>query len=285
MSNVTAVRSHRADEREYVLGTGTDESVRLGFQHRLWSASAHELWERAGITPGMTVLDVGSGPGHAAMDLAQIVGARGRVLCVDESATYLHQVSDQARSRRLDNVERILGDVHDIETLLVDWRGKVDVAYARWVLCFVSDPRKVIQGLSNIVRPGGRIAIQDYFNYETMSLAPKQEAFSRVIQAVGKSFRDRGGDPDIVGRLPSLLHESGFEVTHLAVNQRVARPQDQIWHWPDSFWAVFVPRLVESGYLNSEEAQAFFSTWREASQSQDVFMFLPPVFDVIAQRK
>ncbi|MCC6427724.1 MAG: methyltransferase domain-containing protein [Phycisphaerales bacterium] len=285
MSNATAVRPNLADEREYVLGTHADESVRLGVQHRLWSASAHALWERVGIIPGMTVLDVGSGPGHAAMDLAQIVGGRGKVICIDESAGYLHQVSDQAKSRRLDNLERILGDVHEIESLLIDWKCRIDVAYARWVLCFLADPEKVIEGLSRVIKPGGKIAIQDYFNYEVMTLAPKREEFSRVIRAIGKSFRDRGGDPDIVGRIPGMLRRHGFEVTHIAVNQRVARPNEQIWHWPDSFWAVYVPRLQETGYLTAEEASAFFSTWQDACRNEDVFMFLPPVFDVIAERK
>ncbi|HRJ51019.1 MAG: methyltransferase domain-containing protein [Phycisphaeraceae bacterium] len=285
MSNATAVRSTLSDEREYVLGTSAEESVRLGLQHRLWSASAHALWERAGIAPGQTVIDVGCGPGHAAMDLAQIVGTRGRVICVDESASYLHQVSEQARSRRLDNVDRILGDVQELGTLLSGWAGKIDAAYARWVLCFVADPARVIEELARLVRPGGRVAIQDYFNYETMSLAPKREEFTRVVQAVGRGFRDRGGDPDIVGRLPEMLHRHGFEVTHLSVNQRVARPIDPIWHWPDSFWRVFVPRLVASGHLDQDAADRFFAVWQEACASRDVFMFLPPVFDVIAVRR
>lgn len=259
--------------------------MRLGFQHRLWSASAHALWERAAIIPGQTVLDVGCGPGHAAMDLAQIVGSSGRVLCVDESAGYLHQVSDQARSRRLENVDRILGDVQELGSLLVNWHARVDVAYARWVLCFVPRPEEVIKGLSSLVKQGGRVAIQDYFNYETMSLAPKRDEFSSVIRAVGKSFRDHGGDPDIAGRLPRMLHSNGFEVTHLAVNQRVARPRDQMWHWPDSFWNVYVPRLVQSSHISQQEADEFFTAWREATTSNDSFMFLPPVVDIIAVRR
>jgi ubiquinone/menaquinone biosynthesis C-methylase UbiE len=285
MSNATAVRSSRADEQEYVLGTHAEESVRLGFQHRLWSASAHTLWERAAVTPGHTVLDAGCGPGHASMDLAQIVGPTGRVLCVDESATYLHQVSEQARSRRLENVDRILGDVQELDPLLINWHAKVDIAYARWVLCFVPRPEKVIEGFAKLVRPGGRVAIQDYFNYETMSIAPKCEEFSTVIRAVGKSFRDHGGDPDIAGRLPGMLHKHGFEVTHISVNQRIARPTEQIWHWPDSFWNVYVPRLVASGHISQTQADEFVTVWRTASEGSDSFMFLPPVVDIIAVRK
>lgn len=74
---------------EYVLGTGEIESTRLGLQHRIWSGPAHWLWERAGIRPGMTVLDVGCGPGHASIDLAEIVGPSGRIYAVDESPLFL----------------------------------------------------------------------------------------------------------------------------------------------------------------------------------------------------
>src|SRR2546421_1314466 len=93
---------------DYVLGTGADESVRLGLQHRLWSAATHLLWERAGIQPGQTVLDLGCGPGHAALDLAQIVGPTGRVIAIDESASFLKQVHDQALARKQLHIDRIL---------------------------------------------------------------------------------------------------------------------------------------------------------------------------------
>ncbi|MEQ1634790.1 MAG: SAM-dependent methyltransferase, partial [Planctomycetota bacterium] len=66
-------------DREYVLGTGSDELTRLSQQHRLWSNTAHEAWLAARIAPGHRVLDVGCGPGYAAFDLASLVTARGAV--------------------------------------------------------------------------------------------------------------------------------------------------------------------------------------------------------------
>ena len=88
---------------EYVLGTDAIEAKRLGLQHRIWSAAAHHLWELAGVRPGITVMDLGCGPGHATFDLATIVGgasperaAQGRVIALDESATFLHQLNETA---------------------------------------------------------------------------------------------------------------------------------------------------------------------------------------------
>jgi SAM-dependent methyltransferase len=271
--------------QEYVLGTGEQESGRLGLQHRLWSASAHLLWERAEIVPGMTMLDVGSGPGHATMDLAEIAGARGHVYAVDESALFLKQLHDRVAARHLKNVERVLGDAQQLPQLLPNLLGKADFAYARWVLCFVPDPEAVIAGVAKLLKRGGRFAIQDYFAYETMTLAPRREGFGRGVAAIGRSWRERGGDPDIMARVPALLRAHGLEVTHLGVNQRVATPGSTLWQWPDSFWSNYIPKLQEMGYLSAAEAAAFTAAWAEASHDPDTFMMLPPVWDVVAEKR
>lgn len=272
------------EQDEYVLGTSDLEIDRLGLQHRIWSAWAHRLWERAAIQPGMTVLDVGCGPGHATMDLAELVGPSGHILAVDESALYLKTLNDRLQGRRLNNVERILGDVQDLEHILPHARGTVDIAWARWVLCFVARPQDVVRGIAQLLKPGGRVVIQDYFNYETFTLAPRSEAITRIVRAVASSWRARGGDPDIVGRLPRMLREEGFTITHMDVDQRLARPGSTAWHWPDTFWRSFVPRLVAMGHITAADAAAFNAEWARAGSDPDVFMMLPPVFEVIATR-
>src|SRR3954471_3621912 len=69
-----------ARETDYVLGTHDDEVARLGLQHRVWRSVVTDCWMRVGITHGWRVIDVGSGPGYATADLAEIVGPTGTVL-------------------------------------------------------------------------------------------------------------------------------------------------------------------------------------------------------------
>jgi ubiquinone/menaquinone biosynthesis C-methylase UbiE len=268
---------------EYVLGTDEQELQRLGLQHRLWSAAAHEAWERARIQPGMTVLDIGCGPGHATLDLAEIVGPRGRVTGIDESPKFLKHLQDQADARRLTNVERILADAQHLETLKLP-DASVDFAYARWVLCFVKDPEAIVRGVARILKPGGRFVVQDYFHYESMTIAPKRPSFTKVIDAVAKSWRERGGDPDIVGRLPAMFSAHGLAVDDLHVNRRLARPGTTMWHWPDSFWKSFLPRLVALGHLDQADERRFEADWAEATADPASFMLLPPVFDLIGRK-
>ncbi len=279
MSSATkAPRAHP----EYVLGTDATESIRLGLQHRLWSSAAHLLWEHAGVQPGKVVLDLGCGPGHAALDLAQIVGPKGRIIGVDESPGFLKQLHELTKARQISNVDRVLGDVQQIDSVLQHERGSVDFAYARWVFCFLKDPEAVVSGLAKIIKPGGKVMVQDYFNYvRAMTLAPRNPAFEVVIQAVGESWKDRGGDSDIMGRLPTLFLSHGFTIEHLAVHQRIARPGTTLWHWPQSFWDSFVPRLCDMGFISLEQRKAFEAAWSQASNDPGAYIVLPPVFDLV----
>lgn len=282
-----------AESNEYVLGTNSAELDRLALQHRLWSDAAHELWRRAGVRPGMSVLDVGCGPGFAAFDLAQITGPVGRVIGVDQSGNYLEYMQAQAAARRLANVRAYAGDVtalgsitglsQEAESILP--RPGFDLAYSRWVLCFVSDPAAVVKGVWSMLKPGGRWAIQDYFNYEAMCTAPRSEAFAKGVRATGASWRKRGGDPDVMGKIPGLLVEAGFQIEHLGVNQRLARPGSSMWAWPETFWTNFLPVLVEMGLLTEADRKSWLDEWSELSLNPAAYVVLPAVYDIVAVRK
>lgn len=265
----------------YVLGTDADEAARLGLQHRLWAAQAHWVWERCGIQPGHTVVDLGCGPGHATMDLAQLVGSSGRVLALDESPFFLKLLNDDAKARKLSNITRILGNAEESATLMGDFRGHVDAVYARWLLCFVPEPEKVIAAVASLLKPGGRIIVQDYFNYEAMTLAPRRPIFTKVVQAVAASWRARGGDPDIVARLPEIFRQNGLKVEHMESRERVARPGQSLWHWPETFFRNYVPKLVASGFLSVDDMAAFKEEWARASADSNSFLLTPTVFDVV----
>ncbi|MBK7405506.1 MAG: methyltransferase domain-containing protein [Phycisphaerales bacterium] len=271
--------------REYVLGTNPVELERLGFQHRLWSQAAHALWFRAGIAPGQSVLDIGCGPGFASLDLAQIVGPKGHVVGIDESEPYIAFANDQARKRHLPQAKFAVADAAQIHTLDDLQAGAFDIAYVRWVLCFVPDPAAVVAAIARHLKPGGRLCIQDYFRYETMCVAPRSEAFERVIAAIAKSWRDHGGDPDIMGRLPRLALDAGLSIDHISrIEIATARPGSTMWNWPDTFWKVFLPRLEELGYITEADHRAFLEVWQARSADPAAYMHLPPMYEVIARK-
>src|SRR5438128_8977916 len=105
-------RWSRMSEKGYVLGTHDEELVRLGLQHRVWRPVALACWQRAAVTVGKRVLDVGAGPGYATVDLAEIVGPTGEVVAVERSRNFIHAMEAVCRDRSLTNVR-----IHELDLM------------------------------------------------------------------------------------------------------------------------------------------------------------------------
>ncbi len=127
----------------------------------VWRASVLDFWRSAGLTEGMTVVDAGAGPGYATMDPAEIVGPTGKVIAVERSRRFLDALERQASARGLTNIQTIEADVLDF-----DWTSlAADRLWCRWVLAFVTDPRKAVLGMARAIRPGGALMIHEYYDY------------------------------------------------------------------------------------------------------------------------
>ena len=270
------MRAH--DIQEYALGTHDAEIVRLGVQHKLWSSSAFAIWERAGISAGKTVLDLGCGPGYASFDLAGIVASKGKVIAIDESARFIEHVKQRQPFADDASVEASVGDVQQLDLPA----ESVDVAYQRWVLCFVKDPEAVVRGVAHSLKRGGVFAIQEYMHYEGILLAPQSKAFHRFMTVVADAWNLRGGDTKVGLRLPGLLAKHGLVPTEIRPLHRVARPHSQLWAWPTIFINTYAPKLVEEGKLTDEEYEALVHDWTARSNDPNAFFCTPPMVEIIA---
>src|SRR5262245_42270326 len=210
----------RSDDEtpDYLLGSDAGELERLGLQHALWAKQAAALWDRAGFGEGQALLDLGCGPGFATVELARLVGRRGRVLAVDSSESSLARLRERAHAERLDNIEIRHLDVHELP---LDPHS-LDGAYARWVLCFLRDPERVVRRVADALRPQGTFAVSDYFNYRAFTFAPRGPALDRVVAAVQESWRRTGGDLDIQERVPAMMDRCGLEVREILPVTRIA---------------------------------------------------------------
>lgn len=270
-----------SEEYEYLLGTHADELLRLGFQHQVWAEQTARTWGHAGFGPGDRLLDVGCGPGYATFDLAHLVGPAGKVLAVDVSRRFLDHLQAQIAARQISNVRC---ELRDAERLNLP-AASVDGAFARWVLCFTSDPQAVIAGVAHALRPGGRFAVLDYCHYEAFTVAPRAEAIDHVIRATAESFRIRGGNADIGRELPARMSRCGLEVQELRPVVRLARPRTALWQWPESFFANYLPTLVEMGLISESDSAAFQTAWRKRSEESASFFLSPPMVEVVGIKR
>lgn len=266
-------------DRDYVLGTQDEELARLGLQHRVWRPFVLDAWRRGGLTVGMTALDVGAGPGFATTDLAEIVGAEGRVLAVERSRRFLDGLAAHAErlglprieAREQDAVEQGYGE------------SVADFAWCRWLLCFVADPRRVVRHIAAALKPGGRAIFHEYCDYGAWRFMPPDPDHERFRDLVMQSWRDSGGDPDVGARLPGWLEAEGLEVVEARPIAWAVRPSDFAWQWPASFMASGGRRLAELGYLEAEEAERLATLLDR--QSADRWMMTPVVLEIIARRR
>ena len=249
-------------------------------QHKLWSGPAFDCWERAGIGPGKTVLDLGCGPGYTTLDIAALVAPTGHVLAIDESVKFIEHLKKQQQTQGLTGINTRVMDAQQLDIAA----ASIDVAYTRWVLCYVPDPDAVLQGVVKALRPGGVFAVQDYVNVEGQLLAPTGHAHARVVHVMVESWRQSRGDPNIGLRLPELMRKHGLNIEEIRPLQRIIRSGSPSWLWPSTFFHNFVPLLVEQGLLSEQEQHDFEREWAERSKDDTAFFWSPPMVEVIARK-
>ena len=270
-----------SEEREYVLGTHDEEIDRLGLQHRAWRAQAYELWDIAGFGPGQTILDVGSGPGFASMDLAPIVGPTGRILAFDQSRRFVDHLVATRKAVGLDWIEVLESDVQELPVPA----GTAHGAYCRWVLSFVPDAEKVVAAVAQALRPGGVFALQEYVYYRGAQIVPPDPICETIFNAVDRSWRRMGSDPDAAGRLPALLEKHGLAVTLLRPLNRLGRPGTMLWEWPTAFFRNFLPILEQQGEITTAERETFGRLWERRSADPHAFFLTPPMVEIVAVKR
>jgi ubiquinone/menaquinone biosynthesis C-methylase UbiE len=82
------------------------------------------------LKAGMTVLDVGCGPGFFSIEMARMVGASGRVIGADLQAGMLQKLRDKIQGTELES--RIV--LHQCGQQRVGWPGAVDFVLAFYMV-------------------------------------------------------------------------------------------------------------------------------------------------------
>jgi SAM-dependent methyltransferase len=269
------------EEKDYVLGTSDEEIARLGLQHCVWRPRALDAWRRAGVSVGQTVIDIGCGPGYAAMDLAEIVGPSGNVIAIDKSERFLHALETAGRRRGLTNITRYALDLDDERLPPIP----ADGAWARWVFAFVRSPRELLTRVAGALKPGGVFVAHEYCDYSTWRLAPESPELEEYVQAVMKSWRDEGGEPDIALELPAWLAGLGFELRTISPIMDVVPPSNFVWEWPKAFIHVNLKRLVDLGRLTGQRALEISAAFDAREADPQTLMITPAVLEIIAVRR
>ena len=120
---------------------------------------AQSLACEAALTGTETVLDIGTGTGVLARELA---GSARRVIGVDISPALLRTAHTAALSEGIRNVSFILADAHTLACLP---DACCDVALTSFGLG-ETDPARSLHAVARVLRPGGRFYVQEWGPYD-----------------------------------------------------------------------------------------------------------------------
>ncbi|MFI5618974.1 class I SAM-dependent methyltransferase [Streptomyces sp. NPDC051567] len=241
--------------------------------HRWRTAANSAAYLSGALRPGLSVLDVGCGPGTITADLAELVAPGGRVTAVDASRDVLGQAREYVAGRGLSGVEFAVADVHALD--FPD--GSFDVVHAHQVLQHVGDPVQALREMRRVCRPGGIVAARDA-DYAAMAWYPRVPGLEEWLGLYRRVARANGGEPDAGRRLRAWARAAGFtaaEVTSSATAWCYATEAETAWWsrlWADRTTAsAYADIAVRGGHATPGELAAVAAAWHTWGAAPDAW--------------
>jgi len=228
---------------EYVFSpTWELETERLLTNEAVWDPGTLERFERLGVAPGWSCLEVGAGAGGAAAWLAENVGADrpggGRVVAADLEIGRLTPLAERG-----------------VEVLRYDLRsedlpaGQFDLVHARMLVQHLPDRAAAVARLTAALRPGGWLFLEDTDSLPLFRSATSEDFLQDIRQAGYGLMRQTGHEPRGGHFDLQLLLAGPLEA--VSAEGRVVMMQggsEQARHY--QLWLEFMrPRIVAAGLL------------------------------------
>jgi SAM-dependent methyltransferase len=251
---------------------GHHESVLRGHRQRTVENSAGYLLPY--LEPGLSVLDIGCGPGTITVDLAVRV-APGSVTAVEPTDEALSLARAEAQLRNVSNISFVTSDVQALD--FPD--DAFHVVHAHQVLQHVADPVQALREMRRVCVPGGTVAARDA-DYAGFVWYPRLPALDHWLDLYERAARANGGEPDAGRRLLSWALEAGFDdITPTGSMWCYATAEAREWWggmWADRILQSDLSRqLVDSALATTAELEEISAAWRTWAAAPDGWLAIP----------
>lgn len=236
--------------------------------HRSRTAQDSAAYLLPHLRAGLSLLDVGCGPGTITADLAELV-APGPVTALEMTEEALDSAREEAARRTLSGITFRIGDVQKLD--LPD--DTFDVVHAHQMLQHVGDPVQALRELRRVCRPGGLVAVRDA-DYAAFTWWPAVPELDEWVTLYRSAARANGGEPDAGRRLLSWAQAAGFcDITATSSTWCYATRVQRDWWagmWADRVTAsALAQQLVTSGAARSDDLVRIADGWRRWAIADD----------------
>jgi SAM-dependent methyltransferase len=164
-----------------------------------------DVLTRAGLRPGMRVLDIGCGVGDVALLAGELVGPNGCVLGIDRSTAAIRTAERrvaQARQRG-----RIRFAVADLDSFVPD--ETFDAVIGRLILMYLPDPSATLRRFAGHVQPGGILAFQE-LSLPSIRSVPDAPQFLQCKSWILEAIERNGFESDMGSKLFATFLAAGL---------------------------------------------------------------------------
>ncbi|MCZ0997391.1 methyltransferase domain-containing protein [Streptomyces mirabilis] len=172
------------------------------------AAAEQQLAEQAGLGPGMTALDVGSGVGGPALAIARHSGAH--VTGIDLSPLRVSCARERAEREGIDDrASFVEGDAQDMAFPT----GSFDVTYSLQAICHAPDKKRVHAEMFRVLKSAGLSLGYDWLAADNLSASEIERYIEPICRFHGLSHLSTPGE------LHAALTDAGFNAVHVESSQ------------------------------------------------------------------
>ena len=215
------------------------------------------------LKQGERVLDIGSGPGLLACDIAASVGSAGRVCGIDISEDMLTMSRRRCTDQPWTEFQR--ADA----TKLPYPNDSFDAAVSTQVYEYVADVPTALAELHRVVRPGGRVVVVDT-DYGSLVIHTEHEARMELVLSAWNEHFVHGSLPRILSR---QLRDAGFAIRHRDVIP-MFNPEYHEHTYGKRLLGIMASFVVGRKGVSKEQSDAWFSEFAELSREGRFFFSL-----------
>jgi len=238
---------------------------------------ARELKERmlevCPVDAGDRVLDVGCGPEHEVMRLAERVGPNGHVVGVDVSEAMVAEAQRRASELNLPIAFHV-GDAHR----LAFPDRTFDLCRTERVLRYLERPEVALREMARVVRTDGFVVAFDFDSDQTVVDAADHALARRLAEVLDAAVPN----PWIGRQLHSLFHRVGL-VDIRVVPRAIALTGAGGFAIYQQLNQGTIARAIEAGEITADEAAAWWTASEQAAHSE-TFLSASLAFIVLGRK-